>query len=340
MPEKLSDWNVLNKKKNALTVIGKTQPYDLATPLFSDYALKFRTVTLPEGQAAIFDPKDTFDFPVGTIVTKTFYYKSSTEGIVSGKSPAEFTEGSLKISGYSLIETRILARREEGWVAFPYVWNNEQTEATLQRTGAIKPLTYADSQGVKTGFAYMVPNQNQCAGCHATDNTTRTIEPIGLKARHLNKTSTFDPAFNQLEHWRTAHLLDDNIPDIDQVEKNADWFSASAPLKERARAYLDINCSHCHNPVGPADTSGLNLEPDATGPALGVCKNPIAAGSGSGGHKFDIVPGKPEASIFVYRMESTAPGAMMPELGRALVHKEGVSLIREWISSLDGECNA
>jgi len=29
---------------------------------------------------------------------------------------------------------------------------------------------------------------------------------------------------------------------------------------------------------------------------------------------------------------------MMPELGRSLVHEEGLKLIRDWISSIPGQC--
>jgi hypothetical protein len=72
---------------------------------------------------------------------------------------------------------------------------------------------------------------------------------------------------------------------------------------------------------------------------LGECKLPIAAGQGTGGNKFSIVPGKPEESILVYRMTSIDPGAMMPELGRSLVHDEGVALIADWISEMEGSCN-
>jgi len=50
------------------------------------------------------------------------------------------------------------------------------------------------------------------------------------------------------------------------------------------------------------------------------------------------VPGDPDASILVYRMETGDPAAAMPELGRALVHEEGVALIREWIAAMRGEC--
>ena len=101
-------------------------------------------------------------------------------------------------------------------------------------------------------------------------------------------------------------------------------------MDERARSYLDINCSHCHNKVGPADTSGLLLEPtDKVGPSLGLCKLPIAAGTGTGDRKYGIVPGKPDESIFTYRMKSVIPSEMMPELGRSLSHAEGVALIEQ-----------
>ena len=110
-------------------------------------------------------------------------------------------------------------------------------------------------------------------------------------------------------------------------------------IEDRARAYLDINCAHCHNRQGPADTSGLFLEADTRlGPEVGVCKSPIAAGSGTGGRQVSIAPGRPDESIFVYRMGSTDPGEMMPEVGRSLVHAEGVALISEWIEALTGSC--
>jgi len=110
-------------------------------------------------------------------------------------------------------------------------------------------------------------------------------------------------------------------------------------LEDRARAYMDINCAHCHNPVGPADTSGLhlNLENESQ-PHLGICKNAVAAGSGTGGRQYDITPGEPDDSSLLYRMQTRDPSAMMPELGRSLVHDEGVILIAEWISGMETHC--
>jgi hypothetical protein len=50
---------------------------------------------------------------------------------------------------------------------------------------------------------------------------------------------------------------------------------------------------------------------------------------------YTIVPGQPEKSIMVYRMASTDPSIMMPELGRKLVHKEGVELVKQWIKEME-----
>lgn len=339
-PETLSEWGVLRAKNGVLELSEGATPYDLATPLFSDYALKLRTISLPEGETAAYDPDDVFALPVGTIISKTFYYETDGENkVVRAQGTRAAKDGALTLRGVRLIETRILAHREAGWIALAYVWNEAQTEATLKRTGEVVPLTLARADGRREDFAYLVPNANQCAGCHATNNTTRVIHPIGLKARHLNKPSTFNPGFNQLDYWKISGLLDSSDEQDAGAPKNAIWGDENFSLDARARAYLDANCSHCHSKVGPADTSGLDLRPSTPlGPSFGYCKSPIAAGGGSGGRPFDIVPGHPEQSITVFRMETRDPAAMMPELGRAVTHEEGVALISEWIAKMNGSC--
>lgn len=336
-PERISDWGVVRTHDGVLEVSDGAKPYDLATPLFSDYALKLRTITLPEGGAAKYLQNEAFDLPVGTIISKTFYYPTTKSGAVTYGEERTVVGGAMALAGIRLVETRILARREEGWVALAYVWNEAQTDAVLQRAGEIVPLTLHRPDGREEEFSYLVPNSNQCAGCHATNATTRAIEPIGIKARHLNKPSTFDPGYNQLDYWQMTGLMFYEKPA--EAPHNAIWGDPQASVEERARAYLDANCSHCHSNVGPADTSGLDLRPSVPlGPKVGFCKTPIAAGTGSGGRPFDIVPGEPDKSITVFRMETTDPGAMMPELGRAVVHEEGVALVRQWIEAMDGSC--
>ena len=163
-------------------------------------------------------------------------------------------------------------------------------------------------------------------------------------ARHLNRdVSWLDAAGtpvhgNQLERWQQLGYLE-GLPEAAEVPRVADWRDPQAPVDARARAYLDINCAHCHSPVGPGATSGLWLASEVDDPLrLGRCKLPIAAGQGTGGHRFGIMPGQPDESILLYRMISTDPGVMMPELGRSLVHTEGVDLIRQWIAEQEGKC--
>ncbi len=339
-PEQLSDWHVLSVADGHLRMNEGVEPYALNSALFSDYAHKLRTLWLPPETKATYQDYEAFDFPVGTIISKTFYYPRAGNGdavLRVAETPAESRDG-LDLSKVRLIETRLLVHREKGWVAMAYVWNQQQTEAVLARAGDSIAMTLQKPDGSgKQSFSYMVPDENQCAGCHSTNNTTRVLHPIGPKARHLNREDPWHPGSNQLERMVELGRLQ-GLPKSG-VPRNARFDDTSAKLGDRARAYLDVNCGHCHNPKGPADTSGLWLDAGTTDSRrIGLCKPPVAAGQGTGDHMFDIVPGRPDDSILVYRMDSLDPGAMMPELGRGTVHEEGVALIRDWIGAWLGSC--
>lgn len=344
-PKSLDEWGLFDVKNGRITPRSGMVTYELATPLFSDYAQKWRAVFVPRGTSATYDPEKTFDFPVGTIIAKTFYYSTpagatpGTSSAVLKVTPATYQSGTtgIDLSHSRLMETRLLIRRSTGWVALPYVWNAAQTEATLQRTGAEIPLAYHDG-ATTTRFVYSVPNVNQCAGCHATDRT-KALMPIGMKARHLNRNFPgADGDINQLTRLTNLGYLS-GAPTAAQSPRNARFDDPSADVGARARAYLDINCAHCHSTTGPARVSGLWLD-SATQDLrkLGACKPPIAAGRGTGAREFGLVPGHPEQSILAYRLATNDPGEMMPETGRSLVHAEGVALINQWIAGLKGDC--
>jgi hypothetical protein len=48
----------------------------------------------------------------------------------------------------------------------------------------------------------------------------------------------------------------------------------------------------------------------------------------------DIVPGDPDNSILLCRINSATPGEMMAPLGRSLVDENGYDVIRQWITDL------
>lgn len=283
--------------------------YSLNTQLYSDGALKFRYVYIPAGAQAQYNAEGVFDFPVGTVLIKTFAFAEDM------RAPHE---------NVRFLETRLLIRQQDGWVARPYVWNEDETEARYAPIGADVPVSFTDEEGQAIALDWAVPNVNQCAGCHASDGE---VVPIGPSARNLNRDA-------QLAAWRDAGVLGDAPSDAPRAPDASN--PEDGTLEQRARAYLDVNCAHCHNPSGPAHTSGLDLSWAQTEPVQwGVYKRPVAAGRGSAGMNFSIEPGHPERSILVHRMESTDPGVMMPELGRTLVDARAVALMRDWIADMD-----
>ncbi len=336
-PELLSAYRFF-RDASARTPNERVTPYDLNTPLYSDGALKFRYVYIPAGQQAQYREDGVFEFPVGTVLIKTFAFAADM------RQPTE---------NVRFLETRLLIRRAEGWLAYPYVWNEAQTEARLSSIGANVPVNFTNEEGKAIALEWAVPNRNQCKACH---DLAGELTPIGPSARNLNRTSdgeAFSPwnpdgasvqiprsepiQVNQLDSWTTNGLLA-GAPHGEAAPSVPQAFDPRAPLELRARAYLDVNCAHCHNPQGPAHTSGLDLRWSQHEPiAWGVGKRPVAAGRGSAGFEFAIEPGHPERSILLHRLRSTDPGVMMPEIGRQLVDERGAALIEEWIARMDAE---
>jgi len=320
-PRKLSSWRLFTGNPSDLKPNRGVIPYELNTPLFTDYATKRRFVWIPPGQAAIYKDDDTFDFPRGTILSKTF---SFPEASLNGKE--------------RLIETRLLVNTNAGWIALPYVWNAAETEAVLDVNADARDVIWKNASGETSTIHYAIPNSNQCKECHDRNKITG---PIGPKARHLNRDLDYpEGRFNQIAYWSRLGILK-GAPDPARAPKQPDWNDPSTgSLEARARAYLEVNCAHCHSPHGSAGNTGLYLTDLETDPMrIGFCKTPVSAGKAAG-MLFDAVRGHPELSILTHRMDSDEPKIMMPEIGRTLVHREGVDLIREWLASLQGGCEA
>lgn len=321
-------------------------PYDLSTALFSDYTTKYRFVFVPEGKTVSFDESEALDFPVGTVITKTFALPANT---------------AMRDGDELVIETRLLIHRTDGWMALPYYWSSE-TDATLAIAGKrLTDLSTINNQGQTLTFDYAVPKAADCTSCHAIvpnltgpdDQREQIFLPIGPKARYLNKDFTYPDGtvYNQLQYWAEGELLSGLPADFNSVEKAAVFNDetnvaslSDSELNDKARAYLDINCAHCHRAdltlpegyAGAAGSSGVQLEynrryADAPG-KFGVCKDPVAGGKD--GYPYDVIPGNADESYLQFRIETTDSRHKMPELGRSTVHQEGALLIRSWINQL------
>jgi uncharacterized repeat protein (TIGR03806 family) len=279
--------------------------YTLRTPLFSDYAAKDRYVYVPHGSSARVAADGTIEFPVGTVLFKSFGWPDHNGG--------------------RPVETRLLIHRNTGWVALPYIWDTDGKDATLALGGRRVPLTFKSPDGETHSIRYAVPNKNQCKECHSKNGV---IAPIGPKVQNFAFTAERRPLQAPPIRFSYVGTRPPAMPQWDDPK--------SGSVADRARAYLDVNCAHCHNPAGSASNSGLFLRwtDDPTGVNYGIGKRPTAAGRGSGGMDFAIAPGDPAHSFMIYRLESTDPGIAMPEVGRSTVHKEGAALLRQWIAEM------
>tara|TARA_R110000787_G_scaffold15088_30_gene46548 strand:+ start:4640 stop:7768 length:3129 start_codon:yes stop_codon:yes gene_type:complete len=341
--------------------------YDLTAPLFSDYASKYRVLFLPPGQPATWNegsssmPNATLDFPVGTVIAKTFSFKNGADE--------------------NIVETRLLIHRDAGdgeslWEGMAYQWETDasgnRTEANLALSGGTVPASWnypdpdpaIDKTYVGSTNAYSIPHPNQCGSCHNNEDRQAGDAPIGPKVRLLNRPMDYDgdgaPDANQLQRLVNLGLLQ-GAPDlgvngqliaanvqrlprfdvpgdafnIPGVQQNHPAASAEHNTELRARAWLETNCAHCHNPKGLASSTGVFFDVfRKVNLNYGICKFPNTAGSASGGRGYDIVPGNAENSIASFRIHAEDSSVNMPPVARSVAHDEGIALIDHWINNV------
>ncbi len=325
----LSNYNLFAQKNDATQKPNdRGFKYLLNNELFTDYAEKDRFIFLPPNTSMQYNENSVFDFPVGTVITKTF---------------SLFLQNPKNVKP-SAIETRLLVKRKSGWQAIEYVWDHSKEEAFLYLGGSVESYDILAHNEKALKVDYVIPNRRQCSSCHVTDTINGSLQPIGPKAKFLNWTFAANEdgsTENQLMYFARRAYLSGLPSDIKKVPSVAVWsLPESGPIEKRAQAYLEINCAHCHNPKGPAQNTGLYLmtELDHQDISYGFCKRPVAAGLGSGGRAFDINPEGADKSIVYYRMKNDHLEVKMPQLGRSVAHSEALKVIEEWNNSLKGQC--
>jgi len=293
-------------------------PYTLNSSLFTDYAKKKRFIWMPNNTKAAYISDDVpLNFPVGTILIKNFYY-----------------DNVLPNNETRIIETRLMIRKNEGWVFANYVWNTEQAEASLDMDGSFVDLEWQDDTEVKS-LQYRIPAGPECHTCHKVMEIAR---PIGPKPRNLNLIYNYGTgARNQLEKLVDLGYLENSLPNNIDVLPNYNDTNESLDL--RVRSYLDVNCAHCHSEETHCAYRPMRFDFTDTqdNTNIGVCVDPDTDLGLDLGHI--VEPGDARNSVLHFRLSSTEPSYRMPLMGRVTVHTEGVQLIEDWINSLNNDCN-
>jgi uncharacterized repeat protein (TIGR03806 family) len=317
--EKLSDYNFFKGEIKLQNPANKVLIYQPASSLFTDYAFKKRFVWMPNGTIATYNGDDkVLELPVGAALVKTFYYNNVQ--------PSNSTK---------IIETRIMIRKENGWIFAEYVWNEEQTEAFLTTEGSNKNITWKDENNILKTANYRIPSPTECLICHKSN--AKPI-PIGIKPQNLNNLISYNGSSkNQLNKWIEENYLENNLPNT--ITATVDYNDTSKSLSLRARSYVDINCAHCHQNNSHCDYRPMRFAfSETSNPTnLGVCVIPQDT-SVNPALTSIVAPNNKNRSMLYYRLNTTDESFRMPLLGRSVIHQEGIELMEQWINSLP-PCN-
>jgi len=293
---RLSEYGLFQGNLSGLVPVNEAAEIEIASPLFTDYADKQRLLLLPTGEMMKANGSDLPDFPDGTVIAKTFFYPRSG----AGDSVSQ-----------QIIETRLLIKNGAHWNAATYKWNDTQDEAYLLHDSATVPIEFVDDHGHSRAINYSIPSQEDCFACHRQRDE---LVPLGMKLRNMNIDVHRDQGLiNQLEYLQQNQKLE--ISPLDAVGRTPDYRNQSITLDERARAYLDANCAHCHRPKGTARFTGLVLTYEETA---------------------DRAETHLKAQEIARRITTSGP-QHMPQIGTTIPHAEGIDLIIDYLNDISGK---
>jgi len=308
----LSQLGIFQGPLAALTPAPGVIPYDINVPLYSDGAQKRRFMILPPTQrlaAPVDDTTDRWVIPAGTYFVKNFFFPNDARD---------------QTKGIHLVETRFLVRTAEGYLASTYLWNTDQTDAIVSGGNVDVPVQWIDEQGVQHAQSFHVPGTSYCQDCHDQ-------RALGIRTRQMDLAGAFsDGSTNQIDFLMAEGVLDARPPAGVTLSDP----TGTGPMDGRARSYLDANCAHCHAERGLASGTRLYLDYEHTDPSslasLAICRQVPAVA----GRDRVIVPGHPEQSEFLARMESPDPFVRMPLGPIRIPDGAGIAVLSEWVTAM------
>jgi uncharacterized repeat protein (TIGR03806 family) len=302
IPTLLSDTGCMSPGNTTLPASGLI-PYAPNAPFFSDNADKSRWLALPDNQRITVGSDGDFDFPNRSVLVKNFSL------------------------GGQLVETRLFMRHTDGsWAGYTYEWNAQHTDATRVVGGKTVQVN---------GQTWEFPSEAQCLQCH----NAAAGRTLGLEIGQLNGDLPYPATGRTANQLTTLNFIDTLTPALAAPASQLAMIpdpAGSAPLGQRARAYLHSNCSYCHRPGGNAQ-GDMDLRYTTALNATNACDITPTFGDLGITDPRIIAPGSSVRSVLLARINRTGTDAM-PPLARHEIDTAGVQLISSWIDGLPN-CN-
>ncbi len=303
-------------------------PYAINATHWADHTTSQRWMAIPGTDPVQVDADDNWKFPDGSVLAKTV-------GIHTQRGSP---------TSYRRLETQILHREAGSWRPYTYVWNEDQSDAALaEALGASRPLSIKDpaaAGGVRTQ-TYRFSSRAECQLCHnawveakTTMYGVQTASPLAVNTPQLNRpASGGDSSRNQLDELRWRGLLVGQVPQNPaEAPRLADPYDTSADLSQRVRAYLHVNCAHCHQPHAGGTASIELMHYAQLDQANLLDVRPTQGTFGISDAKI-VASGDPAGSVLHYRMAKIGSGRM-PRVGSDEVDEQALAMIRQWITQL------
>ncbi len=279
------------------------QPYVINAPAWHDGATADRLLALPGTSAAkLAGPWATWDLPDGAVLAQTLSLPPH-EGRPARR-----------------LETRVLLKQAGDWSAYSYLWNDAQDDAELVPKEG-RRVKLADR-------AWLIPTRSDCLMCHS-----RAAKfAIGLTSAQLHRDVEIEGRTqNQIAAFIALGLAKGPLPKPD-APRHFDPYDPSAPLADRARTYLAVNCAHCHVSEGGGNTL-MNLAAGTAPAQQHLIDAPPEHGAFSLPEARIIAPGDAGRSVLAVRVAMRGPG-QMPPVGTLAADPLGLQMLLEWIQGL------
>lgn len=304
------------------TLAPGVMPYSINAEPWSDGATSERFVALPDqSQLGTFKKTDVqigfiagdFEFPLDGVLAKTI--------------SIELTPGDPR--SRRRLETQLLHNDDDMWRGYNYVWNDEQTDAELIDAGRDRVLHIADASqpSGKRQQTWHHASRTECLLCH----TSRSGTIQGFKLPQLSRTHNYSGRVaDQLATLDHIGLFSEPL-----AKDRGTWpdpFDASAELTARARAYLHVNCAHCHR-RGGGGSAAFDVQYSIALDKTGLIGTRPTQGTFNIHAAQIVAPGSPYQSVLYYRLAKLGAGRM-PQFGAHTIDARGLKLLHDWIESL------
>lgn len=295
-PERFSDVGLYPVAGDLSQTPWQAHYYEPAWPLWSNGSAKLRYISVPEGvQVDTLSPR-RWEFPVGTLLFKTFTFPKDGRDVP--------------------YETRVIRRGEDDFEFASYQWQGDDAVLLDGKTSVGVMVQAPTGEELE----HRIPSKLECRQCHESGNS----RVLGFSEVQLAR---------QDGRVRGSHMeAAFGVGILDSMPNSPEHVEADDEATQQFVGYLQGNCVHCHNGGGGVSSS-FDMQPGVALANL-VGKNTESSASAAG-IRIDPGSPETSILFLAFSGETdNSEVKPMPPLGVQLRDQAAVEMMRSWVRGL------